>query len=72
MMLRRQQMSKIEAISRLGFGSTAFPVYRCGAAGRQAVGPLRAPSASDKPGVVYFHLILGTTVNLLEPLCVAD
>jgi hypothetical protein len=38
--LTPQAASKIGSILKAGFGSTAFPIYRCGAAQRQAVGLL--------------------------------
>jgi hypothetical protein len=36
---------KIGGILKPGFGSTAFPIERCGAADAQGVGPLLLPNA---------------------------
>jgi hypothetical protein len=42
MELTPQASSKIGSILKVGIGSTAFPLYWCGAAQRQAVGRLQS------------------------------
>ena len=60
--LTPQSGDKIVAILRSGIGPTAFPVFRCGAAQRQAVGPQPINTRANE-GLHESHPKRSTTVN---------